>query len=165
MNPLSVRTPAPWYREPWPWLLMAGPAIVVVAGSFTMVLAITTSDGVVADDYYRQGLAVNREIERTHAGEQRQLHGAVRYDAAGQGVVADLAAADALPAVVRITFSHPARAIDDVVLDLTRAADGLYRGNARLPPGTHLNVKIEGADWLVTAVWKTTVQPLALGAP
>ena len=22
----------PWYRHPWPWLLMLGPAIVVVAG-------------------------------------------------------------------------------------------------------------------------------------
>ena len=22
----------PWYKEPWPWILMAGPGIVVVAG-------------------------------------------------------------------------------------------------------------------------------------
>ena len=26
---------APWYREPWPWILISGPAIVVVAGMAT----------------------------------------------------------------------------------------------------------------------------------
>ena len=25
----------PWYKERWPWILMAGPAIVVVAGVTT----------------------------------------------------------------------------------------------------------------------------------
>lgn len=42
-------TPKPWYREPWPWILMAGPAVVVVAGIATMVIAIRTADPLVAD--------------------------------------------------------------------------------------------------------------------
>ncbi len=25
----------PWYREPWPWILMAGPVIVIIAGVIT----------------------------------------------------------------------------------------------------------------------------------
>ena len=41
----------PWYRYRWPWLLMIGPAIVVVAGAVTTALAIRTTDGLVADDY------------------------------------------------------------------------------------------------------------------
>ena len=39
----------PWYREPWPWILMSGPAAVVVAGSITAVIAIRTADPVVAN--------------------------------------------------------------------------------------------------------------------
>jgi hypothetical protein len=39
----------PWYREPWPWLLMAGPAIVVVAGLFTAYLAVISFDGFAVD--------------------------------------------------------------------------------------------------------------------
>ena len=31
--------PPPWYRQPWPWLLIAGPALVVVAAFFTPWLA------------------------------------------------------------------------------------------------------------------------------
>ena len=39
----------PWYREPWPWILMAGPAIVVVAGIATAWLAVRSNDGLVED--------------------------------------------------------------------------------------------------------------------
>ena len=31
----------PWYKHPWPWLLMAGPAMVVAAGFDTYYLAAT----------------------------------------------------------------------------------------------------------------------------
>ena len=48
----------PWYREPWPWILMAGPVIVIVAGAFTMTLAFTHQDELVATDYYRKLHAV-----------------------------------------------------------------------------------------------------------
>ena len=40
---------APWYREPWPWLLMLGPLIVIIAGVITAYLAVVTSDGLVED--------------------------------------------------------------------------------------------------------------------
>ena len=51
-----------WYREPWPWLLMMGPAIVIVAGFYTLWLAIQSNDGLVADDYYKRGLAINQTL-------------------------------------------------------------------------------------------------------
>ncbi len=49
MTTANPVTPKPWYREPWPWLLMAGPAIVVVAGFLTLGFAIQSADGLVAD--------------------------------------------------------------------------------------------------------------------
>ena len=36
----AERTEGPWYREPWPWFLIAGPAIVVVASLSTAVIAV-----------------------------------------------------------------------------------------------------------------------------
>jgi hypothetical protein len=39
----------PWYRHRWPWLLMSGPAIVVVAGIATTIIAVRTADPMVAD--------------------------------------------------------------------------------------------------------------------
>ena len=40
----------PWYKDRWPWILMAGPAVVVVAGFITLWLAISSDDGLVSDD-------------------------------------------------------------------------------------------------------------------
>lgn len=44
-TPSAVR---PWYKHAWPWILMAGPAIVVVAGIYTFWLAVVSFDGMVA---------------------------------------------------------------------------------------------------------------------
>ena len=71
MSVLSENPAArPWYREPWPWILMAGPFTVVVAGMITLWLALESSDGMVADDYYKRGLAINQTLSR----ERLALH-------------------------------------------------------------------------------------------
>ena len=33
----TAKAPNPWYREPWPWLLMSGPALVIVGAKDTIV--------------------------------------------------------------------------------------------------------------------------------
>lgn len=54
----------PWYREPWPWLLMIAPAAAVVGGIFTWWLAAHTNHALVVDDYYREGRAINQQLAR-----------------------------------------------------------------------------------------------------
>jgi uncharacterized protein len=71
-----MNAPKRWYREPWPWILMAGPAIVVVAGIYTAFLAVTTNDGLVAEDYYRRGVEINRRLsgeERSHVPAKQAM--------------------------------------------------------------------------------------------
>jgi hypothetical protein len=40
----------PWYRERWPWLLMSGPAAVLLAGAVTTWIAFASADGLEAED-------------------------------------------------------------------------------------------------------------------
>ena len=54
----------PCYRHRWPWLLMLGPFIVVVAAAVTVYLAVISNDGLVDGDYYKQGLAINQTTAR-----------------------------------------------------------------------------------------------------
>ena len=43
----------PWYKQFWPWFIIALPASVVIASFFTLYLAITNPDQlVVTDDEY-----------------------------------------------------------------------------------------------------------------
>ncbi len=54
---------APWWKFGHVWLVISGPAIVVVAGFATLWLAIARPDPVVAEDYYRQGIEINKTLE------------------------------------------------------------------------------------------------------
>ncbi|RMD68982.1 MAG: nitrogen fixation protein FixH [Gammaproteobacteria bacterium] len=54
----------PWYRQFWPWFLIALPASSVVAGFVTLWLAMRDPDGLVVDDYYREGILYNKRLER-----------------------------------------------------------------------------------------------------
>lgn len=139
-----------WYREAWPWILMAGPATAVVAGLITAWLALRGEDGLVADDYYRQGLAINRVLGRSDAAE--------RY-----GVRAELYFADGRVrvtlgnAVVRGTLilrlAHPTRAGLDQSLNLTAVQRGVYEGQPRtLRPG-RWHIVLEDRDWRLTGDW------------
>lgn len=67
MNKVNVMTiddtPAlPWWRFPLVWMVIAGPAIVVVAGFATLWIAVRSPDPVVAPDYYRRGIEINQTL-------------------------------------------------------------------------------------------------------
>jgi len=60
---MSVNSRAPypaWWKFGYVWLVIAGPAVVVVAGFVTLYLAIVNPDPVIKPDYYRQGIAIDR---------------------------------------------------------------------------------------------------------
>lgn len=58
----EIDSPAPWWKFGYVWLVLAGPAIVVVAGFYTFYLAATRPDPVVTEDYYRKGIAINQTL-------------------------------------------------------------------------------------------------------
>ena len=54
--------PAPWWKFGYVWMVIAGPAIVVVAGFATLWLALANPETLVAEDYYRQGIEINKTL-------------------------------------------------------------------------------------------------------
>lgn len=56
------RDSGPWYKEPWPWILMAGPFVAIIGCVITIVLAFNNNpDQQVRLDARKQGLMVIRE--------------------------------------------------------------------------------------------------------
>jgi uncharacterized protein len=54
--------PAPWWKHGHVWLVISGPAIVVVAALFTAWIAFTRPDPVIDANYYRDGLEINKTL-------------------------------------------------------------------------------------------------------
>lgn len=157
MTTLSMRAPShrPWYRHRWPWLLMAGPAIVIVAGVVTTYLAVVGNDGLVADDYYKRGLAINRTLEREQRAQALGLAAIVDVDAQGRATVQlvtstpDLAAA---PAALRLYLVHPTRGGLDRQAELLRGPDGIYAGRFESVPAGRWRVGVDTAEWRLPAI-------------
>ena len=129
MTPAAAR---PWYREPWPWILMAGPAAVIMAGAVTIWLAISSADGLVADDYYKRGLSINQELKREQQARSRGLTAEIEARAGRLRVRLSGAEPDAVFA----RLVHPTRAGYDQRLRLVPVAAGLYEADLpELPAG------------------------------
>jgi uncharacterized protein len=146
----------PWHREPWPWILMSGPAIVVVAGFVTLYLAVSTSDGVVADDYYKQGLGINRVIERDARARSLGIAAQVMFNEQRDGVRVILASSAPLPPSLRMKLIHPTRKDSDQTIELRHAGPAFYEARMQAPRGATWRVAIEDAagTWRITGAWK-----------
>lgn len=161
MNTTTVR---PWYRETWPWLLMAGPAIVVVAGFVTLYYAIVSFDGMVADDYYKRGLTVNQDLSRLERAKTLGITAHLTHDANSRQVAVAVTGQADVPATLTLRFMHPTRAGSDQRVTLNRVSPGRYAGALLLPPLSKWNVQIDGADWALAGEWTDTAQrALTLG--
>ncbi len=174
-----------WYRNPLVWMMIALPASSVVAGISTVVIAFRVFDGVVVDDYYARGKAINVTIERDVAAQRRGLAAVANLTpgigggggAGGIGDIGDIgdpptsvevtvSALDvaALPAVLKLAFLHATHGGADAQVELARTAAGLYR--AALPPlapGKYY-LQIEAEDWrIVGALRQPAERTTSLG--
>ena len=157
MEKAAASDARPWYREPWPWLLMAGPAIVVVAGIVTLALAMSGDDGVVADDYYKRGLAINQVLKRAEHARQLELSASASFATDRVRVV--LSGKAELPAAVRLGLIHPTRSGADQFVVLKSLAPRVYEGRLMRGDGERRLVVLED----VSGTWRLT-GPLDRGA-
>lgn len=54
--------PKPWWRYGYVWFIIAGPLAVVFAGLATAWIAVHNADPVIAHDYYRRGIEINKTL-------------------------------------------------------------------------------------------------------
>ena len=153
-----------WYREPWPWILIGLPLSAVIAGIATLIIAIENQDGLVAEDYYKQGLAINRVLAREkHASD---LGLTAQLMVSGKRIRIRLDSEGAFPDSIRLRFVHPTRAGEDRETDLNSTAAGWYEGI--LPPLSdgHWRLHIEDAQstWRLTGTWTTAQESVVISS-
>lgn len=62
MNPLSQTTEKPWWKEPYVWLVVGGPLVVVVAAIATAMIAFEHPDPVIDKNGYQQAVMSKRQV-------------------------------------------------------------------------------------------------------
>ena len=129
----------PWYRERWPWILLSGPAVVLVAGGITTWIAFASADGVVAGDYYKRGLAINQDLQRERRAEQRAIAAVVTLPSGKIQVRLSGAAPEALFG----HLVHATRAGHDQRVRLAKVAPGVYETEMPALPAGRWRIVLE----------------------
>lgn len=65
----------PWWSYGYVWLIISGPLLVIVACFITIYIAISRPDPVIDDNYYRNGLEINKTLNEQHDGLIPALQG------------------------------------------------------------------------------------------
>ena len=153
-----------WYREPWPWLLSVGPFVVVVASLTSAWIAVRSDDGILAPDYYKQGLLINERLKRTAQNPERRV-GATITVAAGGEVRAHIEGLAKAPQNLRLTLVRPATGGQPEVVTLAQGADGDYLGALREQAPGRWILTLQAADWqLPTTTGVGRLSQVRLGA-
>lgn len=158
----------PWYQEPWPWLLMAGPIIVVIAGFVTFGLAVKSDDGLVVDDYYQQGKEINKQLHRDEAAKALGLSAQVLFSPDMRQVRVITNSRQPLPAALELLLLHPAQDDFDQHIALKRTGDNVYQGSLKPASANHWYVHLQdqGKGWRLQGEWRTAEgQQVMLGTP
>jgi len=126
----SHQTNTPWYKIPLVWLMIGIPVSSVVLGLSLVVIAVMNADDVVADDWYKQGRSINRNLDSEAMAQRFGL--AVNFELKDDATEAQLTAKTpiAWPEHLQLALRHPTFAKEDKVVVLSHQGDGLYAGKA-----------------------------------
>lgn len=140
-----------WYQEPYAWLVAILPLVAVVAGFYTLRLAIISDDGLVTDDYYKKGLEINRVLARDERAAAMSIDADVQIDLSAGQIDVTMHAADvtALPGQLRTRLMHATRAGLDQEITIVNTGGGHYSAPVPpLPPGRWY-LQVETGEWRV----------------
>lgn len=165
MNTQLNTSPKAWYRHPWPWILISGPLIVVIAGFYTAYIAVVSYDGLVVDDYYKEGMTVNQTAHRERTAHELGLQATISQDMQRKlvRVVLSSPAPMVFPDTLKLDLKHPTRSGQDQSGLLLQAEKTLSEPLLSATYSAGIPVFLSGRwrvaleneqrDWRLTDIW------------
>lgn len=127
----------PWYRYPMVWMMMAIPFSAIVMGVILLWLAITTDDGLVADDYYKQGMTINLNLHRDIQAQEKGVSAALEMNRSEGLIRINLALnkgeLENYPDTLQLKLQYATKDDNDVQLLLNHGQDNRYIGLIKQP--------------------------------
>ena len=152
----------PWYRQFWPWFIIAIPAFAVVAGLTTVWIAMQSTDSLVVQSADGVRNASDRRISAERLAAELGLAAVVAINPDTGVVTAVMRSGDldTVPATLDFELSHPTHLSRDAAITLNKAmpdADGnpVWVGHLlTIPEGRYYAVLRAGETWRLTAEWR-----------
>ena len=152
---------SPWYRQFWPWFIIALPASAVVAGLYTVWLAMQTGDSLVVHSDDGMNVVTERNLGAEREAMRLGLSATVDIQLQTGVVTVLLSSAmdAALPAALQLRLRHSTMASRDVDVQLLQAmpnaaGDAVWAGHFNTPPdGRYQMILSSGEAWRLSTDW------------
>ena len=121
--------PRRWYKQFWPWFLIALPSAVVIASISTLIISVKHADTLVAKDYYKEGLAINRYLAQDRRAEELGLQASGNIDHRGNltlAISSDGQTPATLGQQLKLRWQHPTDSDRDFTTVLIREDSNRY---------------------------------------
>ncbi|GAA0683830.1 FixH family protein [Marinobacterium maritimum] len=146
-----VNPPAPWFKQPWLWFILAPLIAVFIYSSFFMYIAVTTSDGVVKEDYYKVARGMNIDTSKADTARTLSLDADLRLDTVTGDINLRLSGnLESYPDTLHLNIIHPTHQKYDQLLIL-RGVDGkgLYAGSleGHISGKRYLSLTADNGSW------------------
>jgi hypothetical protein len=125
-------------------------SFVVLASFVTLGIAIWSYDGLVAEDYYKKGLTINRVLEREKRSATLGLSASLTAssdDEMAQVVLQSSVAAFTPPQILYLRAAHSRFPGQDLEATLSPMENGVYSGHFMAPTEGRWEIVLEGDDW------------------
>lgn len=151
----------PWYKQFWPWFLISLPLSVVIASLYTINLAIKTDDGLVSDDYYKEGLGIHKDAASSAKALALGIAVELSYDKDTGAVGVQLAKPlQPKPGILTLQVTHPTRPNQDQSVPLVPVDERRFSG--RVEPLNDANWQLEihpdDTSWRIQGRLNTATQ-------
>lgn len=137
------------------WMLIFFPSLAIVAGVATIFIAIDTEDGLVVDDYYKQGIEINLSLDKIKRARILGIKGLISVSSQQQQVQVkfDEDIADLISQPVTFKLLHRTiKGLDQIVELQKVGSSNLFSASIQSLPeiGGRWRWDISSEDWRIT---------------
>ncbi|MFT4940031.1 MAG: hypothetical protein ACI88A_003082 [Paraglaciecola sp.] len=132
-----------WYKQFWPWFLIALPVISMIVSLNMLRFALNGEDSLVVDEYYKQGKAININLQKIEMAKKLNIKAQMRINDNS----VELHFTDGKPgsaAALNLVFYHATQKHKDTTFTLIKDASETYRALI---------------DTDLTGKWQVSLQP------
>ncbi len=152
----------PWYRQFWPWFIIALPAASVVGGLTTFWISLQTTDSLVLRSGDDVQIVAERRALADRLAAELNLAAIIDIDLDSGAILAGMRSGDleTMPAALSLEFSHPAFADRDQRIALNRAppdekGNPVWSGHfVDIPNGRWYVSLTSNEDWRLSGEWQ-----------
>jgi len=122
----------PWYKQFWPWFVIALPAAMIVISISLYYIAWRKPFEMVEPNYYNEGLAINKNLDQQRQAAQLGIQATIGL-VDNHRIRVQLHSKSSLPEtdVLMLQLDHPMDHSKDMALALEQKSAGIYLGELK----------------------------------